>query len=130
MKATDIEVIQPSDMLAKLEEDVEFAFTEYNEAMAHEDRAKRKWERRQLLEGNVPANPTSEELHLLEETVKFFYKRYTDRMKIRIKKKTTLNKRLAAKEKHKTDHDEIERRENWVYKDGLNYNVRWSSMPQ
>ena len=125
-----MEVIQPSAMLAKLDEDVEFAFTEYNDAMSHEEKAKRKWKERELLEANIPANPTPQQAHLLEETVKFFYKRYTDRMKIRIKKKTTLNKRLAAKEKHKTEHDEIERRENWVYKDGLNYNVRWSSLPQ
>ena len=117
-------------MLAKLDKDVEFAFTEYNDAIALEDKAEKKWKWREALEEDPPANPNAEQTHLLEEDVKFFYKRYSDRMKSRIKKKKVLDTRVAAKEKHKTDHDVIERRENWVYRDGLNYNVRWSCLPQ
>ena len=130
LKATDMEVATPSDMLDKLNEDVTFAFTEYTEGLAAEEKAKKKWEHRKRLDESPPDNPTPAETHLLEEDAKFFYKRYMDRMKSRIKKKETYNKRVKAKETHKTDHDCVERRENWVYKDGLNYNVRWSSLPQ
>ena len=125
-----MEVATPSDMLAKLDEDVTFAFNEYSEGLAAEDKARKKWERRKLLDEAPPAAPTPAEAHLLEEDAKFFYKRYMDRMKSRIKKKDIYNKRVTAKEKHKTDHDCTDRRENWVYKDGLNYNVRWSALPQ
>ena len=117
-------------MLAKLDEDVEFAYTEYTQALAGEDRAKSKWQRRSLLDSTTPDNPTQEEIELMGRSVKHYYKEYAKKMKVRIKKKSVLDKRVAAKEKHKTEHDVIERKENWVYKDGLNYNVRWSSLPQ
>ena len=117
-------------MLAKLDEDVEFAYTEYTQALNAEDRAKSKWQRRALLDDTTPANPTPEEIDILGRSVKHYYKEYAKRMKVRQKKKSMLDKRVSAKEKHKTEHDVVERKENWVYKDGLNYNVRWSSLPQ
>ena len=117
-------------MLAKLDEDVEFAYSEYTQALAKEDRAKSKWQRRALLETSIPTNPDGEEMALLKNSVKHYYAKYSERMKIRIKKKSVLDKRVAAKDKHKTEHDVVERKENYVYKDGLNYNVRWSSLPQ
>ena len=117
-------------MLAKLDEDVQFAYTEYTQALAVEEEAKSRWQKRALLDATTPANPTPEELNLLGRSVKHYYKEYAKRMKVRQKKKSGLDKRVAAKDKHKTDHDVVERKENWVYKDGLNYNVRWSSLPQ
>ena len=51
-------------------------------------------------------------------------------MKLRQKKKDVWDKRKLAKEKHKTDTDEVERKENWVYMEGSNFNIRWSAMPR
>ena len=116
-------------MLTKLTEDVEFALDEYNTAIELENQANKVLKRRILLDQSRPNNPTAAELKLLEEEVDFFRKRYKERMKARIKKKETWDKRKLAKEKHKNDADEIERKENWVYQEGSNYNIRWSSLP-
>ena len=66
----------------------------------------------------------------LSKSVDFFRKRFKDRMKLRQKKKDVWDKRKLAKEKHKTDTDEVERKENWVYMEGSNFNIRWSAMPR
>ena len=117
-------------MLTTLSADVDFALLEYTDSKQAEEKAERVWRRRKLLEDSRPQNPTTDEVALLKKPVKYFYKRYTARMKVRQKKKEVYDKRVAAKEKHKTDAETTERRENWVYRDGTNYNIRWSALPQ
>ena len=129
MKANEIDTVTPVDMLTKLTEDVEFALDEYNSAIELENQASKVLKRRILLDQSRPTNPTAAELKLLEEEVDFFRKRFKERMKVRIKKKEIWDKRKLAKEKHKNDADEIERKENWVYQEGSNFNIRWSSLP-
>ena len=126
----DVESMKPADMLVKLNDDVKFAFDEYEEATKAEEKARKLWDRRQLLDESPPANPTRDEKKLLEEDSDFFKQRFKDRMRVRIKKKEIWDKRKLAKEKHKTDNEEVERKENLVYKEGDNYNVRWSTLPR
>ena len=116
--------------MAKLNDDVKFALDEYEEALKAENQAQKLWNRRKLLEQFKPPNPTKDEKQLLKQDCDFFKQRLKDRMRVRIKKKETWDKRKLAKEKHKDDNDDIERKENWVYKEGDNYNVRWSSLPR
>ena len=117
-------------MMSKLNEDVTFALEEYETALKEETQAHGCWVMRKQLEGNIPANPTRDQRLLLDDTVDFFRQRFKDRMRVRIKKKEIYDKRKLAKEKHKTDAEEIDRRENWVFMEGQNYNVRWSAMPR
>ena len=68
---------------------------------------------------------------LLEHDIAFFRSRYNDRQRSRIKKMKTLEKRQAAREKAKTEVDlTAEKKENWVYQEGTNYNIRWSALPR
>ena len=117
-------------MMLKLNDDVDFALDEYNAAIRLESQAKRIWDRRVMLEKNRPVRPTADETLLLRQTVEYFRKRFKDRMKTRIKKKETYDKRLSAKEKHKTETDVVDRKENWVYTEGSNFNIRWSALPR
>ena len=117
-------------MMTKLNEDVSFALEEYEEALKEETQAHSCWKVRKQLEQNPPQNPTANERLLLDDTVDFFRKRFKDRMRTRIRKKEIYDKRKLAKEKHKSDADEVDRRENWVYMEGSNYNIRWSAMPR
>ena len=55
------------DMMMKLNDDVEFALGEYNEAIEQENQAKRVWDRRKLLETYPPAAPSADEQLLLNE---------------------------------------------------------------
>ena len=125
-----METEQPDDMLTTLNADVDFALTEYNDSKVVEQKAYDEWVKRKIFETDRPTAPTAAEKVFLKKSVKQYYRRYTKRMKHRIKKKETFDKRMAAKDKHKSDTDVIERRENWVYKDGPIYNIRWSSLPQ
>ena len=130
LKAADIDNSRPEDMMMKLNEDVAFALEEYNDALKQENQAKNCWRKRELLESNLPQNPTPEETLLMEESVDFFRSRFKDRMRYRIKKKETYDKRRVAKDKHKQDADEVDRKENWVYREGQNFNIRWSALPR
>ena len=116
-------------MMSKLNEDVTFALEEYEEALKEETQAHKCWKMRQQLEIDRPQNLTAAQRLLMDDTVDFFRKRFKDRMRVRIKKKEIYDKRKLAKEKHKSDTDEVDRRENWVYMEGQNYNIRWSAMP-
>ena len=130
LKTNDVESVKPIDMMCKLNEDVAFALEEYEEALREETQAHSCWKMRKQLEIDTPQNPTPDQRLLLEDDVDFFRKRFKDRMRVRIKKKEIYDKRKLAKEKHKSDVDEVDRRENWVYMEGQNYNIRWSAMPR
>ena len=117
-------------MMSKLNEDVTFALEEYEAALKSETHAHGIWKMRQRLENDPPQNPTPDQRLLLDDTVDFFRHRFKDHMRVRIKKKEIYDKRKLAKEKHKTDADEVDRRENYVYMEGQNYNIRWSAMPR
>ena len=131
LKANDIDSEKPDEILTTLNADVDFALKEYNDSKSAEKVAEERWEQRKLLDG--PARPSvlnETQKKLLTRKTKDYYKRYKKLMNIRFKNKKLFDERLAAKEKHQTDSIVTERRENWVYKDGANYNVRWSSLPQ
>ena len=116
-------------MMSKLNDDVEFALEEYNNALVLEAKAQQVWDRRKVLADYPPQNPTADENRLLQKPVEYFRKRFKDRMRTRIKKKEIFDKRTTAKDKHKQDMDVVERKENWVYSEGSNFNIRWSSLP-
>ena len=116
--------------MSKLNDDVTFALEEYETALNAETQARAVWKMRQQLEDNHPDRPTRDLQLLLKDTPDFFRKRFKDRMRVRIKKKEIYDKRKVAKDKHKSDVDEVDRRENWVYMEGQNYNIRWSAMPR
>ena len=117
-------------MMTKLNDDVEFALEEYNLAIKAEEQALKVWERRKLLENYPPPTPTADETKLLEKDVDHFRQRFKTRMRNRIKKKETYDKRIKAKESHKDGMEIIERKENWVYTEGSNFNIRWSALPR
>ena len=116
--------------MSKLNEDVTFALEEYEEALKEETQAHTCWKLRKQLETDRPQNLSRDQQLLMDETVDFFRRRFKDRMRVRIKKKEIYDKRKLAKEKHKSDADEVDRRENWVYMEGSNFNIRWSAMPR
>ena len=130
LKANIIDTVQPVDMMSKLNDDVTFALEEYEAALKEETHAHAVWKMRQQLEDHRPDRPNRDQQLLLKDTVDYFRKRFKDRMRVRIKKKEIYDKRKLAKEKHKSDVDEVDRRENWVYMEGQNYNIRWSAMPR
>ena len=130
LKRNDIESVKPGDMMTKLTDDVEFALNEYNEAIEAENQAQKVWNRRKLLDDFCPSNPTAEEELLLKETADYFRQRFKNRMRVRIKKKETYDKRVKAKEQHKENMDVVDRKENWVYTEGSNFNIRWSALPR
>ena len=129
LKRNDIESVKPIDMMSKLNDDVDFALEEYNNAIQLEAKAQHVWDRRKILADYPPQNPTPDEELLLKKPVEYFRKRFKDRMRTRIKKKEVFDKRTQAKDKHKQDMDVVERKENWVYSEGSNFNIRWSALP-
>ena len=116
--------------MTKLTDDVDFALNEYNEAIEAENQAQKVWNKRKLLDEYCPPNPTAEEELLLKETTDYFRQRFKTRMRVRIKKKETYDKRVKAKEQHKENMDVVDRKENWVYTEGSNFNIRWSALPR
>ena len=112
-------------------DDVELALQDYNDAIRLEDQAKQHWQDRLNLEENPPAVLNAHQQQLMAQTIAFFRKRFKERQKTRQKKKRDLDKRQAAREKAKNEVDlSFEKKENWVYKEGSNYNIRWSAMPR
>ena len=131
MKAEDANTNQPETFLDRYNDDVDLAYQEYEDAVAIEDNAKRCWKRRIDLAENPPANPTADDQALLEHDIQHFRQRFKERQKSRQKRKKDLDKRLEAREKAKGEIDlSTEKKENWVYRDGENYNIRWSAMPR
>ena len=131
LKADDGKSSKPENFLERYEDDVDLAYQEYESAVAVEDQAKKQWRRRIELAESTPANPSAEDTELLKENIEFFRKRFKDRQKYRQKRKKDLDKRLAAREKAKSEIDQtIEKRENWVYREGDNYTIRWSALPK
>ena len=112
-------------------DDVELALQDYQTAIQLEDQAKKVWQDRLNLEENPPQKPTTNQTEMLKKSIGYFRKRFKVRQKSRQKKKKDLDKRQAAREKAKTEVDlSFEKKENWVYKEGDNYNIRWSAMPR
>ena len=104
---------------------------DYERAIQLEDQAKKLWQERLDLEENRPAAPTAHQQQVLGDSIATFRKRFKVRQKSRQKKKKDLDKRQAAREKAKSEVDlSFEKKENWVYKEGDNYNIRWSSLPR
>ena len=122
---------KPENFLERYNDDVDLALQDYERAIELEDQAKLLWQQRLDLEENRPAAPTARQQEILAETIATFRKRFKVRQKSRQKKKKDLDKRQAAREKAKSEVDQsFEKKENWVYKDGDNYNIRWSAMPR
>ena len=112
-------------------DDVELALQDYQTAIQLEDQAKKIWQDRLNLEENPPQNPTATQTERLKKSIAYFRKRFKVRQKSRQKKKKDLDKRQAAREKAKSEVDlSFDKKENWVYKEGDNYNIRWSAMPR
>ena len=131
MKAEDADLAKPENFLDRYNDDVELALQDYNDAIRLEDQAKKTWQDRLNLEENPPPNLDSHQQSLLQQSISFFRKRYKERQKTRQRKKRDLDKRQVAREKAKTEVDlSFEKKENWVYKEGSNFNIRWSAMPR
>ena len=131
MKKEDADLAKPENFLERYNDDVELALQDYQTAIELEDEAKLDWQDRLNLEENKPATLNTRQTKLLKDSIATFRKRYKVRQKKRQKKKKDLDKRQAAREKAKGEVDQsFDKKENWVYKDGDNYNIRWSAMPR
>lgn len=131
MKKEDADLAKPENFLERYNDDVELALQDYQSAIQLEDQAKLLWQERLNLEENRPQRPTQDQEEMLQQTIAYFRKRFKIRQKSRQKKKKDLDKRQAAREKAKSEVDlSFEKKENWVYKEGDNYNIRWSAMPR
>ena len=131
LKKEDADFTQPENFLERYNDDVELALQDYERAIQLEDQAKKLWQERLDLEENRPAAPTAHQQQVLGDSIATFRKRFKVRQKSRQKKKKDLDKRQAAREKAKSEVDlSFEKKENWVYKEGDNYNIRWSSLPR
>ena len=131
LKKEDADLAKPENFLDRYNDDVELALQDYQLAIKLEDEAKLSWQQRLNLEENRPATLNPQQVELMKDSIATFRKRYKVRQKKRQKKKKDLDKRQAAREKAKGEVDQsFEKKENWVYKDGDNYNVRWSAMPR
>ena len=79
-----------------------------------------------------PSLPRSAKDRILEgEDVDYFRKRFKDKQKIRQKAKSNVDKRIKLRDEEKIILSGIEdKKENFVYKEGSSYSVRWSSLPR
>ena len=131
MKADEADLAKPENFLDRYNDDVELALQDYNNAIRLEDLAKKHWQDRLNLEESPPAVLNDQQEALMKHSISFFRKRFKERQKTRQKKKRELDKRQAAREKAKGEVDlSFEKKENWVYREGSNFNIRWSAMPR
>ena len=102
--------------------------------MKYHYNVKKLWKRRIELAELSPAqleHVSASDTTILKEDIPHFRKRFKERQRHRQKRKKDLDKRIAARDKAKGEVDQtFEKKENWVYRDGDNFNIRWSAMPR
>ena len=84
-----------------------------------------------FLAQNPSVKRTAKDALLEKEDVKFFRTRFQSKQKSRQKAKANVDKRIKLRDEEKLIMSGIEdKRENFVYKEGSAYTVRWSSLPR